>query len=144
MYEYIKNLPTWVKYTGRIALGVLIVYLIFRDRIDSYLIGQAGLLDGDTDLDGEKVLSRGSRGAEVAELQRLLKQDGAGDILGSTGPNGDGVDGVFGPKTESALQQIRGVVEVTLNAYPNIRKMRGGFGPEFEPSENSEADMAMA
>ena len=144
MYEYIKNLPTWVKYTGRIALGVLIVYLIFRDRIDSYLMGQAGLLDdGGADLDGEKVLSQGSRGAEVAELQRLLKQDGAGDILGSTGPNGDGVDGIFGPKTEAALQQIKGVTEVTLNAYPNIRKMRGGFGPEFEPDQTSGAD-AMA
>ena len=133
-----------MKYTGRIALGVLIVYLIFRDRVDSYLIDQAGLLDGDTDLDGEKVLSRGSRGAEVAELQRLLKADGAGDILGSTGPAGDGVDGVFGPKTESALQQVRGVVEVTLNAYPNIRKMRGGLGSDEMASQAAEADVAMA
>lgn len=127
MLNYIKGLPAWVKTTGTIALSVLIVYLVFRNKIDAFLMEKADVLEsGETDPD--KVLKIGSRGAEVAELQRRLKQDGAADILGSTGPRGDGVDGVFGPKTESALMDIKGVKEITLGSYDDIRKTRGGFG----------------
>lgn len=45
----------------------------------------------------------GSRGANVKLLQRYLKI--YKEDLGRTGPKGDGVDGIFGPKTARAAQR---------------------------------------
>lgn len=66
------------------------------------------------DLDRDKVLSKGAQGAEVAELQRVLKKDFNAE-LGSTGINKDGIDGDFGILTQVALKKAKGVVEITLN-----------------------------
>lgn len=49
-----------------------------------------------------KVLKRGSKGAEVRELQQKL---------------GIQADGDFGPKTESALIKSKGVKSITLNQF---------------------------
>jgi hypothetical protein len=64
-------------------------------------------------LDKEKVLYKGSKGAEVAELQRVLKKD-YGAELGTTGLNKDGIDGDFGLLTEVALKSAKGVTEIAL------------------------------
>lgn len=56
-------------------------------------------------LDYSKVLKLGSTGAEVKELQRLL---------------GISQDGVFGPQTQSALFNKRGVYQTTLNLYTYV------------------------
>jgi peptidoglycan hydrolase-like protein with peptidoglycan-binding domain len=58
-------------------------------------------------------LKKGSRGAEVVELQRILK-DEMGYNLGTFGTEGDGIDGDFGTMTENALFKAKGVKEITL------------------------------
>lgn len=65
-------------------------------------------------LDKTKVLMKGSKGAEVVELQRLLVKDYNAD-LGDSGINKDGIDGDFGTMTESALVKAKGVNDITLN-----------------------------
>lgn len=104
-------------YIGGGILALVILYLIFRDRVDSAAITASGY-EFDTDpgaLDNNKVLRKGSRGAEVAALQSDMVQDGAN--LGSYGPAGDGVDGVFGAKTEAELVRLKGVTAISINAY---------------------------
>jgi hypothetical protein len=64
-------------------------------------------------LDKEKVLKKGSQGAEVSELQRILKKDFNAD-LGTTGVNEDGIDGDFGLITETALMKAKNVTEIAL------------------------------
>ena len=64
-------------------------------------------------LDEEKVLKKGSQGAEVSELQRILKKDYNAD-LGKSGVNQDGIDGDFGLLTEVALKKAKNVTEITL------------------------------
>ena len=64
-------------------------------------------------LDEEKVLKKGSQGAEVSELQRVLKKD-YNAILGDTGVNKDGIDGDFGLLTEVALKKAKNVTEISL------------------------------
>ena len=58
-------------------------------------------------------LKYGSCGSRVADLQMLLKMKGAN--LGTTGKNGDGVDGMFGKKTQAALIQFLGKYTFTEN-----------------------------
>jgi hypothetical protein len=64
-------------------------------------------------LDEEKVLKKGSQGAEVVELQRILLKDFSAD-LGKTGVNEDGIDGDFGTRTENALMKAKNVKEIAL------------------------------
>ena len=64
-------------------------------------------------LDENKVLKRGSQGAEVSELQRVLKKDYNAN-LGDTGTNNDGIDGDFGLLTEVALKSAKNVTEISL------------------------------
>ena len=66
-----------------------------------------------TTLDEEKVLKKGSQGAEVSELQRALIKDYSAN-LGNSGVNKDGIDGDFGLKTEVALKRAKGVTEIAL------------------------------
>lgn len=70
-------------------------------------------LQSDT-LDRTKLLYKGSKGAEVSELQRILKKDYNAD-LGNTGINEDGIDGDFGALTQVALKKAKGVEKITLN-----------------------------
>jgi len=65
-------------------------------------------------LDRTKLLYKGSQGAEVSELQRILKKDYNAE-LGNTGINQDGIDGDFGLITQVALKKVKGVEEITLN-----------------------------
>lgn len=51
------------------------------------------------------LLEKGSQGAAVENLQRLLI--GHGYSLGRFGPNGDGVDGDFGEATQNALEAFQ-------------------------------------
>ena len=53
------------------------------------------------------VLRRGSRGEFVRILQTDLQKLGLGSYLGTTGPHHDGVDGIFGPRTENAVRQFQ-------------------------------------
>lgn len=42
---------------------------------------------------------------EVIDIQEMLKSVGLGDMLGTTGPNKDGVDGIWGKRTQAAYDQ---------------------------------------
>jgi hypothetical protein len=64
-------------------------------------------------LDENKVLKKGSQGAEVSELQRVLKKDYNAN-LGDSGVNKDGIDGDFGLLTEVALKSAKNVTEISL------------------------------
>jgi len=53
------------------------------------------------------VLRRGSRGEAVRELQTLLYNYGAYEIICENGPSSAYVDGIFGPTTERAVKAFQ-------------------------------------
>jgi peptidoglycan hydrolase-like protein with peptidoglycan-binding domain len=69
---------------------------------------------------------RGSRGESVKVLQRYLKIYKAD--LGHTGPNKDGVDGIFGPKTEKAAQHWLKKTAFTTQDIAGMRKALTSLG----------------
>jgi len=93
---------------GAVVLGV---YLISK-WLHSMPKPQPADLQTDA-LDKGKILKKGSEGAEVVELQRVLKKDYNAE-LGTTGINKDGIDGDFGLLTEVALQKAKNVTEIAL------------------------------
>lgn len=72
-------------------------------------------------LDENLTLAKGSTGAEVVELQRILK-DEMGYDLGTFGADGDGIDGNFGTITENALFKAKGIKQITLKDFKNDKK----------------------
>ena len=94
--------------TGAVVLGV---YLISK-WLHSFPKPQPADLQKDV-LDKTKLLKKGSKGAEVIELQTILKKDYKAE-LGKSGTNGDGIDGDFGLLTEVALKSAKGVTEIAL------------------------------
>lgn len=94
---------------GAVVLGVYIV----SKWLHSLPKPLPADLQSDT-LDRNKLLYKGSKGAEVSELQRILKKDFNAE-LGDTGINKDGIDGDFGLITQVALKKAKGVEEITLN-----------------------------
>ena len=93
---------------GAVILGV---YLISK-WLSSFPKPQPADLQKDV-LDKTKILKKGSKGAEVIELQTKLKKDYQSE-LGKSGINEDGIDGDFGSLTEKALFDNLGVKEITL------------------------------
>jgi hypothetical protein len=55
--------------------------------------------------DNRDLISKGSKGQGVEEFQKILVD--LGYDLGDFGPNKDGVDGKFGPKTQSAIKKFQ-------------------------------------
>ena len=53
----------------------------------------------------ERILKRGSKGADVTQLQKELKNRGY--KLGKSGKNKDGIDGDFGKNTKNAVKQFQ-------------------------------------
>jgi len=47
------------------------------------------------------------RREEVIKIQSALKEAGFGDLLGNSGPNKDGVDGLFGEQTRNAVRAFQ-------------------------------------
>jgi peptidoglycan hydrolase-like protein with peptidoglycan-binding domain len=64
-------------------------------------------------LDTSLVLSKGMEEPEVTELQTILKNKYKAN-LGTYGDNKDGVDGIFGTITETALVKAKGVKTIAL------------------------------
>lgn len=56
--------------------------------------------------DDKLPLKKGSYGDRVKLIQAALKNNNKYD-LGTSGPNGDGVDGDFGPKTDAAVRKFQ-------------------------------------
>lgn len=63
---------------------------------------------------GSRLLAKGSKGDDVAQLQRILF-DSFGYDLGTYGANKDGVDGSFGDKTEKAVKRIQAIAQITVD-----------------------------
>ena len=97
-----------------VVLGLLVLNRIFQ-RLRKPSTEQLSMLDE------VLLLQKGSSGAEVVELQRILK-DEMGYDLGTFGDEGDGIDGNFGILTEKALFQAKGVKEITLKAMYDEKK----------------------
>lgn len=72
-------------------------------------------------LNMDLVLEKGSKGSEVVELQRILK-DELGYDLGTFGENADGIDGNFGSITENALFKAKAVKKITLREMYSSKK----------------------
>ena len=72
-------------------------------------------------LNMDLVLQKGSTGSEVAELQRILK-DELGYNIGSSGGDVTGIDGEFGALTEKALFEAKGVKEIKLKEMYNEKE----------------------
>ena len=60
----------------------------------------------------ERILKRGSKGADVTQLQKELKNRGY--KLGKSGKNKDGIDGDFGKNTEKAVKQFQKAQKLKL------------------------------
>ena len=108
------------KTTKNILIGVAVLgglYLANRlyKRLSKPSAEQLSLLDENL------ILAKGSKGAEVFELQRILK-DEMGYDLGTFGTDGDGIDGDFGTMTEKALFQAKGVKQITLKDFKNDKR----------------------
>lgn len=60
-----------------------------------------------TPINKNLVLKKGSKGKEVKTLQTLMKIS---------------ADGIFGSQTEAKLMALKGVKQISLNAYPTTKK----------------------
>jgi hypothetical protein len=100
---------------GVAVLGALYLANILYKRLSKPSAEQLSLLDENL------TLAKGSKGAEVFELQRILK-DEMGYDLGTFGADNDGIDGDFGIMTEKALFQAKGVNKITLKDFKNDKK----------------------
>jgi hypothetical protein len=96
-----------------ILYGLGIIAVVWG--IDKYLKSRPKPINSDeySDLDLNTILSKGSKGAEVSELQRILV-DQYGADLGYSGVERNGIDGDFGSLTENALLQAKGVKQISL------------------------------
>jgi peptidoglycan hydrolase-like protein with peptidoglycan-binding domain len=72
-----------------------------------------------------RLLRLGSKGEDVASWQRVLKR--LGYDVGTFGPNGDGVDGNFGPTTDRVTRELQSWA-VTRTRDPQIQ-VDGVVGP---------------
>jgi len=94
-----------------VLAGLLILSKIFKS-MRKPSVEQVSKLNMDL------VLAKGSEGAEVFELQRILK-DELGYDLGYTGIDNNGIDGKFGNITENALNKAKKVKQITLKEMSN-------------------------
>lgn len=72
-------------------------------------------------------LKKGSEGKEVVALQKFLKDEGLGWLLGTFGKNKDGVDGKFGSMTEQAVKNQQSPFTEFKMMYP-----KGKYGEVSE------------
>lgn len=104
-------MTTQQKINWGLAIGAVIA-LFYLTKNKNPKIDSSAL---NTDL----LLSQGSQGAEVLELQKLLKEKDSSIDLGSSGENHDGIDGYFGTLTLNALKKITGLTSIKLNQASN-------------------------
>ena len=97
-----------------VGLGGFYIYKNLKENSKMNILDEQDTPDTtENKLNMDLVLSKGSKGAEVTELQRILKKDYNAE-LGTSGINKDGIDGDFGTKTETALKNAKSVTQITL------------------------------
>ena len=94
-----------------IGVGVVVAVVVIDKLMKRF--SKPSITEGFSKLDIDLVLSKGSTGDEVAELQKILVNKYGAD-LGFTGANKDGVDGQFGSLTEKGLFDNLKVKEISL------------------------------
>jgi len=94
-----------------IGVGVVVAVVIIDKLMKKFT--RPAIPEGFSDLNMDLILSKGSTGDEVSELQRILV-DKYNASLGFTGVDKDGVDGDFGSLTEKALLDNFGIKEISL------------------------------
>ena len=92
-----------------------LVAVVVALGIDKWLKSKPKPISSDeySDLNLDMVLSKGSTGNEVSELQKILINQYGAD-LGYSGAEKNGVDGQFGLMTENALLKAKGVKQISL------------------------------
>jgi hypothetical protein len=102
------------KSSNKILIGGVII-LVVAFLINKWLKSMPKSINSDAyaGYNLDTVLSKGSTGKEVAELQRILVNQYNAD-LGYTGGNKDGIDGEFGTMTENELFKAKGVKKISL------------------------------
>jgi len=93
-----------------IISGVALVIIV---AINKWLKSMPKAINSDAyaGLNMDVVLSKGSTGDEVSELQRILIEQYGADLGGA---ENNGIDGDFGSRTENALSQAKGVKSISL------------------------------
>lgn len=101
-----------------VILIIIILLIVFWDKLKAAIAKKTATIppsqtnasgsDGAAPLDYNKILKRGDRGEEVKLLQRWL---------------GVTADGIFGPITESALLQKKGINNISLTEYSTMPDM---------------------
>lgn len=99
-----KNKMIWIS-LGAILLGIVVLSKWLKNMPSAVNLDSLNL---------DLVLSKGSTGDEVAELQRVLVNKYGAD-LGYSGAEKNGIDGEFGSMTEQALLDAKGVKKISLN-----------------------------
>ena len=96
-----------------LIIGLVAIAVVYA--IDKYLKSRPKPINSDaySDLDLNAILSKGSTGDEVSELQRILINQYGAD-LGYSGAEKNGIDGDFGSMTENALLKAKGVKSISL------------------------------
>lgn len=94
-----------------IGVGVVVAVVVLDKLIKRFT--KPAIPEGYSKLNMDLVLSKGSTGDEVSELQRILV-DNYGANLGFTGVDKNGVDGQFGSLTEKALLDNLKVKQISL------------------------------
>lgn len=95
---------------GITAAGLIGWSLLRRWRIKRASQGAIEITPSDGSIktkgDDKLPLKKGSYGDRVKAIQEALVKNNKYD-LGTSGPNGDGVDGDFGPKTDAAVRKFQ-------------------------------------
>lgn len=89
---------------------------------------------------GKRVLVRGSKGNDVKQLQQKLVDNNFD--LGSYGPDGNGVDGNYGSKTEEAVRRFQTLTNIKVDGKygPETHKTLMDYKPEDNPPLPDEVD----
>lgn len=90
---------------------------------------------------GSRLLKKGSKGDDVAQLQRILVDD-LGYDLGDYGDKKDGVDGSYGDKTVKAVKRLQTLTQIeTDGKYGSVtHKALMGLLEDRNKGESGEAD----
>jgi len=94
-----------------IGVGVIVAVVVIDKLMKRFTV--PAIPEGYSKLNMDLILSKGSTGDEVSELQRILV-DKYGVSLGFTGVDKNGIDGEFGSMTEKALLDNLGVKQISL------------------------------
>lgn len=109
-----------------VILLIIVLLIVYWQKVKAWFAGnqkppsQTAQNTPPAGLDMHKVLKKGVTGEEVKQLQQWL---------------GVTTDGIFGPITEGALLQKKGVAEITLSAYGQLPDMYADAAPGQEEDD---------